>query len=48
MKDIDGMDITTARNENIVFMPVPKGVSPNDLIRREKNFRLKPDVKGIV
>ena len=48
MKDADGMDITTARNENIVFMPVPEGVRPNDLIRREKNFRLKPDVKGIV
>ena len=48
MKDIDGMDITTARNENIVFMPVPVGVRQNDLIRREKNFRLKPDVKGIV
>lgn len=39
LKDIDGMDITTARNENIVFMPVPEGVRPNDLIRREKNFR---------
>ena len=42
MKDADGMDITTARNENIVFMPVPAGVREGDLIRRDKNFRLKP------
>lgn len=48
MKDADGMDITTARNEDIVFMPVPEGVREGDLIRREKNLRLKPDVKGIV
>ena len=42
------MDITTARNENIVFMPVPDRVRAGDLIRREKNFRLKPDIKRIV
>ncbi|OGW56161.1 MAG: hypothetical protein A2Z09_03410 [Nitrospirae bacterium RBG_16_43_8] len=48
MKDADGMDITTARNENVVFMPVPAGVGEGDLIRRDKNCRLKPDVKGIV
>ncbi|HBG92101.1 MAG: hypothetical protein A2X54_01645 [Nitrospirae bacterium GWF2_44_13] len=48
IKDADGMDITTARNENIVFMPVPDRVRAGDLIRREKNFRLKPDIKRIV
>ena len=36
LKDIDGMDITIARNEDIVFMPVPNGVREGDLIRREK------------
>jgi putative protease len=39
MKNADGMDITTARNENIIFMPVPEGVRSNDLIRRDKNSR---------
>lgn len=39
MKDMDGLDISTARNEDIVFIPVPNGVRPSDLIRREKNFR---------
>ena len=34
MKDADGMDITTARNENTIFMPVPAGVREGDLIRR--------------
>lgn len=46
MKDADGMDITTARNENIVFMPVPVGVRPNDLIRRAKNFRRASSYSG--
>lgn len=41
MKDAEGMDITTARNENIIFMPVPEGVRSNDLIRRDKNFRTR-------
>jgi len=34
MKDAEGMDITTARNENTIFMPVPAGVREGDLIRR--------------
>jgi len=41
MKDADGRDITTARNENIIFMPVPEGVRAKDLIRRDKNFRTR-------
>jgi putative protease len=39
MKDIDGLDIPSARNEETVFMPVPEGVRKNDLIRRNKDFR---------
>ncbi len=39
MKDAEGNDITSARNEEVVFMEVPAGVRANDLIRRERNFR---------
>lgn len=39
IKDIEGAVISSARNEDIVFIPVPKGVRQNDLIRRDKNFR---------
>ncbi len=39
MKDADGNDILSARNEDTVFIEVPEGVRPNDLIRRDKNFR---------
>ncbi|MBI5205735.1 MAG: U32 family peptidase [Nitrospirae bacterium] len=39
IKDIEGAVISSARNGDIIFIPVPKGVRPNDLIRREKNFR---------
>ncbi|KAF0145363.1 MAG: putative protease [Nitrospirae bacterium] len=39
IKDIEGAVISSARNEEIVFIPVPKGVRQNDLIRRDKNFR---------
>ncbi len=41
MKDIDGIDIDTARNEDIISLPIPNGARPSDLIRREKNFRNK-------
>ena len=36
LKDRDGTDITTARNEETVFLRVPEGVRRNDLIRRAK------------
>lgn len=39
IKNSRGEDITSARNEDVVFMPVPEGVRPNDLIRRKKNFQ---------
>jgi len=39
MKDTEGVDITSARNEDVVFLEVPEGVRVNDLIRRDKNFR---------
>ncbi|MBI4686129.1 MAG: U32 family peptidase [Nitrospirae bacterium] len=39
MKDIEGTVISSARNEDIVFIPVPDWVREGDLIRREKNFR---------
>lgn len=39
MKDTDGNDIISARNEDTIFIEVPKGVRPNDLIRRDRNFR---------
>ncbi|HXX57909.1 MAG TPA: U32 family peptidase C-terminal domain-containing protein, partial [Thermodesulfovibrionales bacterium] len=38
MRDGDGIDILSARNEETVFMRVPEGVRENDLIRREKSF----------
>jgi putative protease len=39
MKDADGTAIASARNEDVVFLEVPEGVRPNDLLRRDKNFR---------
>lgn len=39
MKDEEGLAITSARNEDTVFIEVPEGVRPNDLIRRDKKFR---------
>ncbi len=30
---------SAARNEDVVFIDVPEGVRPNDLIRRDRNFR---------
>ncbi len=39
MKDKDGADIDSARNEDVVFIAVPEGVRKHDLIRRDKNFR---------
>lgn len=39
MKDEEGADINSARNEETVFLEVPEGVRGNDLIRRDRNFR---------
>lgn len=39
IKDIEGAVISSARNEDIVFIPVPTDVRQNDLIRRDKAFR---------
>ncbi|MBA4373840.1 MAG: peptidase U32 [Thermodesulfovibrio sp.] len=36
MTDTDGLALTTARNEDTVFIRVPEGVRTNDLIRRDK------------
>ena len=36
MKDETGTEITSARNSDIIFMKVPAGVRPHDLIRIEK------------
>jgi putative protease len=48
MNDIDGIDITSARNEDIIFMPVPSGIREGDLIRRRKNFRNRSIGKGMI
>jgi putative protease len=39
MTDQEGEILTTARNEDTVFIRVPAGVRKNDLIRRGKDFR---------
>jgi putative protease len=39
MRDEDGLEITSARNEDTVFLGAPEGVRPNDLVRRDKSFR---------
>jgi putative protease len=39
MHNDDNINIVSARNEDNVFIKVPDGVRPNDLIRRAKNFR---------
>jgi len=39
MTDQEGQALTTARNEDTVFLRVPAGVRKNDLIRRDKAFR---------
>lgn len=45
IKDFDGVAISSARNEDVVFIGVPGGVRPNDLIRRGKNFRRRRQEK---
>lgn len=39
MRDSEGFNINSARNEEIISMHVPEGVRGNDLIRRDKDFR---------
>lgn len=39
IRDIDGMPVTSARNEEIVNINIPEGVRVNDLIRRGKRMR---------
>ena len=39
MRDAEGLAITSARNEEMIFLKVPDGVRANDLIRRDKDFR---------
>lgn len=39
IKDAEKADVKSARNEDIVFIPVPNEVRENDLIRREKSFK---------
>lgn len=36
--DSEGLDIPSAKNEDIVFIKVPKGVRPLDLIRKKRSF----------
>ncbi|MFO0752984.1 MAG: U32 family peptidase [Thermodesulfovibrionales bacterium] len=36
MRDGEGSSLSTARNGDVILMPVPEGVRSNDLIRREK------------
>lgn len=38
LRDEQGLPLESARNEDVVFMSVPRGVRQNDLIRRKKNF----------
>ncbi len=45
MRDLDNLDIASARNEDVVFVKVPKGVRKNDLVRRARNSGC-PDVRG--
>jgi putative protease len=39
MKDAEQSPIQSARNEDLIFMPVPVEARSGDLIRRQKNFR---------
>jgi putative protease len=36
--DEEGLDIQSAKNEDIVFINAPKGIRPLDLIRRKRSF----------
>lgn len=38
IKDAEGAGMISARNEGVIFVPVPAGVRVNDLIRRPKSF----------
>jgi len=40
MHDSEGFAISSARNEELISMFVPDGVRENDLIRRDKDFRV--------
>ncbi|MDH4232283.1 MAG: U32 family peptidase [Nitrospirota bacterium] len=39
IRNAEGVAVTSARNEEIIFLKVPDGVRENDLIRRNKDFR---------
>jgi hypothetical protein len=39
MKNVKGQNIDSARNQDIIFIPVPSEVRKNDLIRRRKNLQ---------
>jgi putative protease len=39
MSDLEGFSVPSARNEEVVFLPVPAGVRANDLIRRPRDFQ---------
>lgn len=44
LRDADGLNLESARNEDVVYMSVPDGVRKNDLIRRRRNLG-RDDVK---
>lgn len=38
MRDKDGLEVVSARNEDIIYITAPEGVRQNDLMRRNKDF----------
>lgn len=39
MRDKNGLEVVSARNEDIIYMQVPEGIRQNDLMRRDKDLR---------
>lgn len=46
MKYADGRTISTARNEDVIYLQAPEGVRKNDLIRRNKSLRTTEVLKS--
>lgn len=45
--DIEGLNILSAKNEDIVFIDVPKGIRPLDLIRKKRSFNQNISTKKL-
>jgi putative protease len=46
MKDRDAVEVVSARNGEVVFIPAPHGVRTNDIIRRDRSLKAREGMKN--